>query len=311
MKRKAYGRDAGLSLRMLLTGSLLGLLYVVFALALFYYLNVGLAPMLVIVIGLAVFQYYTSDKLALAASGARVVTREQAPDLHAVVERLCAMADLPKPRVAVVPTDMPNAFATGRSPKHAVVAVTEGLWQRLNREELEAVLAHELSHIANRDVLVMTVASFFAMLAAMLTRFGLYAGMFGGFGGGGGRNNNNNGGNQVPVWLIVFAVSVVTYALSFILIRTISRYREYAADRGSALITGTPEHLMSALQKIAGTITQIPQRDLREVAGMNAFFIVPTNWRAKGAELFMDHPPLEKRLAALAEISRQMGRPVA
>jgi heat shock protein HtpX len=309
MKRRNYGRDFGLSLRMLFTSGLLGLLYVGFALVLFYVLNIGLAPMLVIVIGIAIFQYYTSDKIALAAAGAKVVEREQAPELHAMVERLCAMADLPKPRVAIVDTDVPNAFATGRNPKHAVVAVTTGLWRRLDQQEIEAVLAHELSHVANRDVLIMTVASFFAMLAALLTRFGLYAGMFGGFGGGG--NRNNNGNNQVPIWLIVFLVSVVTYAISYILIRTISRYREYAADRGSALITGAPENLMSALQKIAGTITQIPQRDLREVAGMNAFFIVPTNWRQQVGELFMDHPPLEKRLAALSEIARQMGRPVA
>jgi heat shock protein HtpX len=308
VKRKTYGRDFGLSLRMLLTGGLLGLLYVVFALVLFYALNIGLAPMLVIVIGLAVVQYWTSDKLALAASGAKIVTPEQAPELHAMVERLCAMAGLPKPRVAVVPTNVPNAFATGRNPKHAAVAVTQGLWDRLEPKEVEAVLAHELSHVANRDVLIMTVASFFAMLAALLTRFGLYAGMFGGFGGG---NRDNNGNNQVPIWLIVFVVSVVTYALSFILIRTISRYREYAADRGSALITGAPENLMSALQKIASGITMIPQQDLREVAGMNAFFIVPTNWRAQVGELFMDHPPLEKRLAALAQIQREMGRAVS
>jgi heat shock protein HtpX len=308
VKRKSYGRDFGLSLRMLLTGGLLGLLYVVFALVLFYALNIGLAPMLVIVVGLAVVQYWTSDKLALAASGAKIVTPEEAPELHAMVERLCAMAGLPKPRVAVVPTSVPNAFATGRNPKHAAVAVTQGLWDRLEPKEVEAVLAHELSHVANRDVLIMTVASFFAMLAALLTRFGLYAGMFGGFGGG---NRDNNGNNQVPIWLIVFVVSVVTYALSFILIRTISRYREYAADRGSALITGAPENLMSALQKIASGITQIPQQDLREVAGMNAFFIVPTNWRAQVGELFMDHPPLEKRLAALAQIQREMGRAVA
>ena len=307
MKRKALGRDAGLSFRMLFTGGLLGLLYVVFALVLFYYLNLGLAPMLVIVVGLAFFQYYTSDKLALAASGARIVTPEQAPQLHAMVERLCAMADLPKPKVAVIPTDVPNAFATGRSPKHAAVAVTEGLWQRLEPREIESVLAHELSHVSNRDVLVMTIASFFAMLAAMLTRFGLYAGMWGGGFGGGNRDNNN----QTPVWVIVFLVSILTYAVSFVLIRTISRYREYAADRGSAILTGAPENLMSALQKIAGTIAQIPQRDLREVAGMNAFFIVPTNWRMRTAELFMDHPPLEKRLAALEKIAREMGRPVA
>jgi heat shock protein HtpX len=292
---------------MLFTSALLGLLYVVFAVVLFNVLNVGLAPMLVIVVGIAVVQYWTSDKLALAASGAKIVSREDAPDLHAMVERLCAMADLPKPRIAIVDTDVPNAFATGRNPQHAAIAVTTGLWRRLEPQEVESVLAHELSHVANRDVLIMTVASFFAMLAAMLTRWGMFFGMWGG--GYGGRSNNNN--NQVPVWLIVTLVAVVTYAISFILIRTISRYREYAADRGSALITGTPENLMSALQKIASGITQIPQRDLREVAGMNAFFIVPTNWKAQLSEWMMDHPPLEKRLAALAEIAREMGRPVA
>jgi heat shock protein HtpX len=310
VKRRSYGRDAGLTLRMLFTSGLLGLLYVVFGLILFYYVNVGIAPMLVIIIGLAVVQYWTSDKLALRAAGAKIVTAEQAPELHAMVERLCAMADLPKPRVAIVPSNVPNAFATGRNPKHAAVAVTQGLWDRLEPREVEAVLAHEMSHVANRDVLIMTVASFFAMLAAMITRWGLYFGMFSGGGYGGGNRNNNNQ-NQVPVWLIIFAVSVVTYAISFILIRTISRYREYAADRGSALITGAPENLMSALQKIASGITQIPQQDLREVAGMNAFFIVPTNWRQQVGELFMDHPPMEKRLAALAEIARQMGKPVS
>jgi heat shock protein HtpX len=263
--------------------------------------------MVVIVIGLAFFQYYTSDKLALRASGAKIVTAEQAPELHAMVERLCAMANLPKPRIAVVDSDVPNAFATGRNPKHAAVAITQGLWRRLEPQEIEAVLGHELSHIANRDVLVMTVASFFAMLAAILTRFGLYAGMFGGFGGG--RSSNNN--NQTPVWLIVLLVSIIVYAISFILIRTISRYREYAADRGSAIITGAPENLMSALQKISSNIAQIPQRDLREVQGMNAFFIIPTNWKTNMSEWMMDHPPLEKRLAALSEIAREMGKPVS
>jgi heat shock protein HtpX len=295
---------------MIFTSGLLGLLYVGFAVALLYFAHLALAPMLVIIVLIAVVQYWTSDKLALAASGAKIVSREEAPDLHAMVERLCAMADLPKPRIAVIPTDVPNAFATGRSPKHAAVAVTNGLWKRLEPQEIEAVLAHELSHIANRDVLIMTVASFFAMLAALITRWGLYFGMFGGFGGGN-RSNNNNGGNQIPVWLIVFVVAAITYAVSYILIRTISRYREYAADRGSALITGAPENLMSALQKIASGITQIPQQDLREVAGMNAFFIVPTNWRNHVGELFMDHPPLEKRIAALSQIAREMGRAVA
>ncbi len=307
MKRKAYGRDAGLTLRMLLTSSLLGLLYVAFALALFYVFNAGLVLMLVIVIGLAVFQYYTSDKLALRASGAKIVSPEEMPQLHAMVERLAAMAELQKPRVAFVDTDVPNAFATGRNQKHAVVAVTRGLWERLDEREIEGVLAHELTHIANRDVLVMTVASFFAMLAALLTRFGLYAGMFGGFGGGN-RDSNNN---SVPIWLIVIVVSFVTYILSWVLIRTISRYREYSADRGSALITGAPEYLMSALQKISSQITLIPQRDLREVEGMNAFFIIPARVKEGVNELFMDHPPLEKRLAALERIAREMGRPVS
>jgi heat shock protein HtpX len=292
---------------MLLTGGLLGLLYVIFAVVLFNVLNVGLVPMLLIVVGLAFFQYYTSDKLALAAAGAKVVTPEEAPALHEMVERLCAMADLPKPKVAVMDTPVPNAFATGRSPKHAAVCVTTGLWQRLDPKETEGVLAHELSHIANRDVLVMTVASFFAMLAAMLTRFGLYAGMWGGGYGGGNRNNNNG----PPVWLIVFAVSMVVYLISFILIRTISRYREYAADRGSALITGAPEYLMSALQKISSQMTLIPNQDLRQVEGMNAFFIIPARVKGGLSELFMDHPPIEKRLAALSEIAREMGRPVA
>src|SRR5881398_2186246 len=303
MKRRSYGRDAGLTRRILLTSSLLGLLYVVFAVVLFQVLNVGLVPLIVIVVGIAFFQYFTSDKLALAASGAKVVERDQAPELHDMVERLCAMADLPKPRVAIIDTDVPNAFATGRSPKHAAVAVTRGLWQRLEPREIEGVLAHELSHIANRDVLIMTVASFFAMLAALITRFGFYAGMF----GGGGRNRDNN---AVPVWLIVLLVSVVTYFLSQILILAISRYREYAADRGSALITGAPEHLMSALQKISSEMFRIPQRDLREVEGMNAFFIIPTSVKSTTAQLFATHPPLEKRLAALSEIARDMGRPV-
>ena len=302
MKRKAFGRDAGLSARMVLTTFLLGALYVAFAVVLIQILDVGLVPMLLIVVGLAVFQYYTSDKLALAASGAKVVAPEQAPELHAMVDRLCAMSDLPKPRVAVIPTDVPNAFATGRSPKHSAVAVTEGLWRRLSPQEVEGVLAHELSHIANRDVLIMTLASFFAMLAAVLMRFGMFGGMFGG------GDRNREGG--APVWLIIFVVSLLTYVISFVLIRTISRYREYAADRGAALITGAPEQLMSALQKIASDIMRIPQRDLRQVESMNAFFIIPTSVKSSAAELFATHPPLEKRLARLAAIAQEMGRPV-
>src|SRR6478735_4941861 len=206
MKRKSYGRGAGLTMRMLLTTGLLGLLYVIFGLVLLQVLGVGLVPMLVIIVAFAFFQYYTSDKLALAASGAKVVSREEAPALHDMVERLCAMADLPKPKVAIMDTPVPNAFATGRSPKHAAVCVTTGLWDRLEPKEVEGVLAHELSHIANRDVLIMTIASFFATLAALLTRFGLYANMF-----GGGNNRDNN--NGPPVWLIVMVVSILVYAI--------------------------------------------------------------------------------------------------
>jgi heat shock protein HtpX len=295
-----YGRDFGLSLRMVVTSGLLGLLYVAFAVVLFELFNAGLFLGLVIVGGLALFQYYTSDKLALAASGAKVVGPDEAPELHGMVERLCALADLPKPKVAVIDTDVPNAFATGRSPKHSAVAVTTGLWRRLDPREVEGVIAHELSHIGNRDVLVMTLASFFAMLAGLLSRFALYGGLF-----GGGRRDSGP-----PIWLIVFVVSIVTYILSFILIRTISRYREYAADRGAALITGAPEYLMSALQKIASQMTRIPQRDLREVEAMNAFFIIPTNVRSSFTELFATHPPLEKRLANLAKVARDMGKAV-
>jgi heat shock protein HtpX len=296
MERKAYGRDTGLTLRMLFTGGLLGLVYVLFAAVLISFIG-GL----VIVAALAVFQYFSSAKLALAASGAKIVQRDQAPALHDMIERLCAMADLPKPQVAIIDTPVPNAFATGRNPKHAAVAVTTGLWETLEPQEIEGVLAHELSHIGNRDVLIMTLASFFAMLAGLITRFAMYAGIF-----GGGRRDNNG----PPVWLIVLLVSAITYALSYILIRAISRYREFAADRGSALITGAPEHLMSALQKISGNIQRIPERDLREVAAMNAFFIIPAGLKKGAGELFATHPPLEKRLAALAEIAREMGRPV-
>jgi heat shock protein HtpX len=302
MKRRAFGRDFGLSSRMFLTMFLLGALYVVFFVVLVQYFQFGILPMVVLLGALALVQYYTSDKIALAASGAKVVTPDEAPELHAMVERLCAMADLPKPRVAIIPTDVPNAFATGRSPKHAAVAVTQGLWNRLEPREVEGVLAHELSHVANRDVAVMTIASFFAMLAAFLMRIGMWTGMM-----GGGRRDQNS----APAFLIMIVVSLVTYVLSFILIRMISRYREYAADRGAALLTGAPEYLMSALQKIASDMTRIPQRDLRQLEGMNAFFIIPTNVKRSFTELFATHPPLEKRLARLSEIAAEMGRPLA
>jgi heat shock protein HtpX len=290
MRRKAYGRDFGLTSRMFLTIFLLGALYVgFFALLLQSGASIGV---MVVILGVFAFvQYFTSDKIALASSGAKVVTPEQAPDLHAMVDRLCAMSDLPKPRVAVIPTDVPNAFATGRSPKRSVVAVTEGLWKRLDPPEIEGVIAHELAHIANRDVAVMTFASFFSNVASLLIWFG----------GGLGRNREGP-----PIWLI----ALVVYFISYFLILALSRYREFAADRGAALVTGAPENLMSALQKIASDITRIPQRDLRQMEGLNAFFIIPTNVKRSAATLFMTHPPLEKRLARLATIAQEMGKPV-
>ena len=279
---------------------LLGALYVAFFVVLTQIFAFSLFFVVIIIGALAFFQYFTSDKLALKASRAKVVSPEEAPELHAMVDRLCAMSDLPKPRVAVIPSDVPNAFATGRSPKHSAVAVTEGLWQRLEPREIEGVLAHELSHIGNRDVAIMTIASFFSMVASYITQMAMWGGMFGG--------DRREGG--APVFAIVMLVSLVTYFLSYILILALSRYREFSADRGAALITGAPEYLMSALQKIASQMTRIPQRDLREMEGMNAFYIVPTNWKQSVGTLFLTHPPLEKRLARLAAISQEMGRPI-
>jgi heat shock protein HtpX len=286
---------------MFTTMFLLGALYVAFFVVLINLFDVGLIGAFLIIGVLAFIQYWTSDKIALAAARAKVVTPEQAPELHGMVDRLCAMSDLPKPKVAVIPSDVPNAFATGRSPKHSAVAVTEGLWQRLEPREIEGVLAHELSHIGNRDVAIMTVASFFSMVASYITQMAMWSGMFGG-------GRDREGG--APVFLIVFLVSMLTYVISYVLILALSRYREFAADRGAALITGAPEQLMSALQKIASQMTRIPQRDLREMSQMNAFYIVPTNWKQTVGTLFLTHPPLEKRLARLAAISAEMGRPM-
>ena len=303
MKRKSYGRDAGLSFRMLFTGALLGALYVGFAVVLFQVLNVGLIPMLLIVVGLAVFQYFTSDKLALAASGAKVVSEEEAPELHTMIERLCAMADLPKPRVAVIDTDVPNAFATGRSPKHAAVAVTTGLWRRLEPHEVEGVLAHELSHIANRDVLVMTLASFFAMLAGLLTRFGLYGGMF-----GGGRRDDSGG---VPIWLIVFLVSLLTYFNQLpahprdLALPRVRRRPRVGADHRRA--REPDERAAEDHERDHADPAARPARGPDDERVLHH----PDEREVDAAELFATHPPLEKRLARLAEIAREMGKPVA
>ena len=298
MKRKAYGRDAGLTVRMLFTGSLLGLLYVFFALVLFYIFNAGLVLMLVIVIGMALFQYFTSDKLALRASGAKIVTPEEAPKLHEMIERLAAMADLQKPRVAIVDTPVPNAFATGRNQKHAVVAVTSGLWERLDEKEIEGVLAHELTHIANRDVLVMTVASSAGIAAGMLTQGAQYGAFFG-------RSRSKEGAIGVVGALVI---SLVIYAISFFLLRLLSRYRELCADRAGAYLTMKPAALATALQKISGEMAAIPQQDLRASKAMNAFFIAPAISGATFKTLTSTHPSLEQRLEQLAKIQAELGR---
>jgi heat shock protein HtpX len=299
-----YPKDPGLSARMAITIFLLGLLYVVFIGAL---LAVGVSYAVVIVIagGFLFAQYFFSDKIALFSMHARVVSEQEAPELHAIVDRLCALADMPKPKVGIAQSDVPNAFATGRSPKAAVVCVTTGIMRRLDSQELEAVLSHELSHVAHRDVAVMTIASFLGVLAGLITRFTLYAGMFGGgFGGGGDRDNDNNGAMAV---LAIMFISIVVYAVSFLLTRALSRYRELSADRSGAILIGAPAALASALTKVTGAMSQIPTRDLRSAEAFNAFFFAPAF--AKGFSLstiFSTHPPLEKRLEQLARLEEQM-----
>jgi heat shock protein HtpX len=297
-RKRTLDRDPGLLARMTGTIFLLGLVYVVFFFVLARAFNLGLIPILLLGGGLLLVQYWTSDKIALKTSGARIVSADEAPQLHSIVQRLCMTAGLPMPRVAIVPTDMPNAFATGRNPKHAAVAVTQGLLDRLEPDELEGVIAHELSHVAHRDVAVMTIASFFAMVAGFITRFGFYFG--GGFGGGYGDDDNNSGN---AFW-IVLLVSIVVYAISFVLIRTLSRYREFAADRGSAILTKSPSSLASALVKISGAMSRIPQRDMRMAEGLNQFFIIPAGLKSGISNLVSDHPPLEARLAQLRKLEQ-------
>jgi heat shock protein HtpX len=302
--KKAFGRDTGLQTRMVLTLFLLGLVY---ALLIGVLIAAGAGAVTIAVIAALLFsvQLFTSDKIALFSMGAKEVTPAQAPELHAMIERLCIQANLPKPRVAVAQTAMPNAFAVGRTPKTATVCATTGILSLLNEGELEAVLAHELTHVQNRDVMVMTIASFFASIAAFITQFGFIFGFAGGMGGrGGGRGGNNQGGDS---FAIVLLVSVAVYAISFLLLQALSRYREFAADRGSAIITGRPSALISALRKLSDGMGRVPQQDLRAASGeLAAFYIMPPKAKQTVSNLFSTHPPLEKRIAALERLEAQL-----
>jgi len=291
--------DGGLVRRMVLTMFLLGLLYVVF-IGVLIGVGVNWAIVLVVVVGGFLFQYFYSDKIALYSMHGRVVSPAEAPELHAVVDRLCALTDAPKPQVAIADADMPNAFATGRTPKRAVLCVTTGLLRRLEPEELEGVLSHELAHVAHRDVAVMTIASFLGVLAGLITRMAVYVRM-------GGRDRDNN---AAVIVLAVVVASAIVYALSFLLIRTLSRYRELAADHAGALVTGRPSALASALVKVSGEMGRIPTKDLRQAEAFNAFFFVPAFARGFSlSSLFATHPPLERRLEALGQLAAQLGGP--
>ncbi len=317
MARTRYAPDRGLTVRMTATMFLLGLVFVAFVALIIGILAAvhasGAAIVLIALIfggGSAIISLFYSDKIALAAAGAREVTPQQAPELHGIVDRLCALANMDKPRVAIAPTRMPNAFATGRNSKNSVLCVTEGLLGLgLTSEELEGVLAHELSHVAHKDVQVMTIASLLGIVAGLLVRFAFYSELF-----GGGRRSNNQ--SALPVILVIMLVSAVVYAISFLLIRMLSRYRELSADRSGALLTGQPSALASALQKVSGSMNRIPTQDLRAAEPLNAFYFAPAMKLSVGggnggtslAQIFSTHPSLERRLAELAKIQKQLGQ---
>jgi heat shock protein HtpX len=284
---------------MLLTFFLLGALYVAFA-GILFAAGAGIGILVLCLAGLSLAQLFLSDKLALAAMGAKVVSPAEAPGLHAMIERLCIQADLPKPRIAVAESHVPNAFAMGRSQKSAVVCATTAIIETLEPHELEGVMAHELTHVKNRDVMIMTIASFFASVAATITQFGFF---FGGFGGG---DDDDSG----PGFAVVLLASFVVYIVSFFLMLALSRYREFAADRGAALITGRPSALASALMKLNGAMQRVPDQDLRQAERMNAFFIVPTSVKSSIHTLFLTHPPLEKRIEALQRLETQLQAPI-
>ena len=291
-RRSDFGKDSGLQARMLLTMFLLGLVYVVFVGALVV-AGAGAGRIVAVAVVLLLLQLFTSDKIALATMGVKEVSPAEEPELHGIVERLCVQANLPKPRVCVMETPMPNAFAMGRSRKSTTVCATRGILEMLSPAELEGVMAHELTHVINRDVIVMTLASFFASLAALILQFSFF------FGGGGDREEEED------LFLVVIA-SVAVYAISFLLLRALSRYREFAADRGGAVLTGRPSALASALLKISGTIEREPSQDLRSAEAHSAFFIIPARAKKSLLNIFADHPPLEKRLAALQRLEAQL-----
>ena len=315
--RTRYAPDRGLSVRMGLTMFLLGLVFVAFVAAIIgisaaVHASDGAIVFFAVVLGggLAIGSLFYSDKIALSSAQARVVTPQEAPELHGIVDRVCALADMPKPRIAISPTDLPNAFATGRNSEHAVLCVTQGIQRRLTPEELEGVIAHELSHVAHKDVMVMTIASCRGISAGLRIRCSFSGALLGGGGRRGGNNNNNQG--ALPILLIIMAVSIVVYAISFLLIRLLSRYRELAADRSGALLTGQPSALASALTKVSGSIARIPTKDLREAAPLNAFYFAPAlsaqQAQSVFGNLFSTHPSLEKRLDQLSKISAQLGQ---
>ncbi|MDD1742863.1 MAG: zinc metalloprotease HtpX [Methanotrichaceae archaeon] len=290
---RRWKSDRGLEARMVLTMFLLAVVYLAF-LAVLYYLGAGFLTMVVFMGAFMFIQYYFSDKMVLSSMRAKIVTENEAPDLHQIVDRLCAIADLPKPKVAVVNSNVPNAFATGRNQKNSAIAVTTGLVNLLNPSELEAVIGHELTHIKNRDSMVLTIGSFLSSLAAMIVQYAFF------FGGGG--NRDRDSGNIIIIWI----VSAIVYAVSYILIMALSRYREFAADRGAAVITGQPSNLASALMKISNVMPRIPTQDLRKVESNNAFFIIPAVSKSSIFRLFSTHPPVEERIAALERISREL-----
>jgi heat shock protein HtpX len=292
-------RDTGLTIRMILSFAILALLYVVF-LSVLAYVGLGIIPIAIIASLMVLAQWYFSDKIVLWSSGAKIVSRDQFPKLHDMIERIVARNNLPKPKIAVVNTSMPNAFATGKDKKSSVVAVTTGLLDILDDpEELEGVIAHELTHIRNRDVLVITLASIFATVAWYLMQFGFYGGLYGGMGYG---RDRNNGG----IMIIVIVVAVLVWIISFLIIRAIARYREFSADRGAAQMTGKPVKLANALMKISGNMRRVPTKDLRQVEGLNAFFIIPAISGSTLGNLFSTHPPVEKRIQKLMEMEASM-----